>query len=74
VKVIRFDGSPGDKVVLEAWWTLLSGDGKILLQSKRSNFSEPAGGQDYKSLVWAQGRNLASLSRDIAEAILQSSR
>ena len=70
VKVIRFDGSPGDKVVLEAWWTLLSGDGKTLLESKRSSFSEPAGGRDYKSLVAAQSRNLASLSREIAEAIL----
>lgn len=74
VKVIRFDGSPGDKVVLEAWWTLLSGDGKILLLSKRSTLTEVAGGRDYKSLVSAQGRNLASLSRDIAEAILQSSK
>lgn len=70
VKVIRFDGSPGDKVVLEAWWTLLSGDGKTLLQSKRSDLSEVADGRDYKSLVSAQGRNLASLSRDIAETIL----
>ncbi|HVP80408.1 MAG TPA: PqiC family protein [Thermodesulfobacteriota bacterium] len=70
VKVIRFDGSLGDSVVLEAWWTLLSGDGKTLLQSKRSNFSEPANGRDYKSLVSAQDRNLASLSREIAEAIL----
>jgi uncharacterized lipoprotein YmbA len=70
VKVIRFDGSPGDKVVLEAWWTLLSGDGKILLQSKRSNFTEPVGDRDYKSLVSGQSRNLASLSREIAEAIV----
>ena len=70
MKVIRFDGSPGDKVVLEAWWTLLSGDGKTLLESKRSSFSEPAGGRDYKSLVAAQSRNLASLSREITEAIL----
>ncbi len=69
VKVIRFDGSPGGQVVLEAWWRLLSGDGKTLLQSKRSNFSEPAAGRDYKSLVSAQSRTLAELSREIAEAI-----
>jgi uncharacterized lipoprotein YmbA len=74
VKVIRFDGSPGDNVVLEAWWTLLSGDGKTLLQSKRSYFSEPAVGGDYKSLVSVQSRNLASLSREIAETIRQSSK
>ncbi len=69
VKVIRFDGSPGDKVILEAWWTLLSGDGKTLLQSKRSDLSEVAGGRDYKSLVSAQSRILAELSREIGEAL-----
>lgn len=69
VKVIRFDGSPGNKVVLEAWWRLLSGDGKTLLQSKRSNFSELAGGRDYKPLVSAQSQILAGLSREIAESI-----
>ena len=25
VKIIRFDGSPGDKVILEAWWRILTG-------------------------------------------------
>jgi len=69
VKVIRFDGSSGDQVVLEAWWTLLSGDGRTLLRSKRSNLSKVAGGRDYKSLVSAQSRILEKLSREIAEAI-----
>jgi uncharacterized lipoprotein YmbA len=69
VKVIRFDGSSGDQVVLEAWWTLLSGDGKTLLESKRSTLSEQAVGREYKSLVSSQSRILAELSREIAEAI-----
>jgi uncharacterized lipoprotein YmbA len=69
VKVIRFDGSPGDKVILEAWWRLVSGDGKILLQSRRSNFSESVDGGDYKSLVLTHSRAHAALSREIAEAV-----
>lgn len=69
MKIIRFDGKPGDQVVLDAWWRLLSGDGKTMLQSKRSSFSEPVGGGDYKSLVLAHSQALGALSRDIAEAI-----
>ena len=69
VKVIRFDGNPGDKVTLEAWWRLVSGDGKTLLHSKRSNFSESVTGSDYASLVRSQSHLHAALSREIAEAI-----
>jgi hypothetical protein len=69
MKIIRFDGNPGDKLVLEAWWRLLSGDGKIMLQSKRSSFSEPVTGGDYKSLVLAHSQALGVLSREIAETI-----
>jgi hypothetical protein len=69
MKIIRFDGNLGDKVTLEAWWRLLSGDGKTLLQSKRSSFSEAVAGGDYKSLVLAHSQALGALSRDIAEAI-----
>jgi len=68
-KIIRFDGNPGDKVILEVWWRLLSGDGKTMLQSKRSSFSESVSGGDYKSLVLAHSQALGSLSREIAEAI-----
>jgi uncharacterized lipoprotein YmbA len=69
MKIIRFDGNLGDKVTLEAWWSLLSGDGKTMLQSKRSSFSESVTGGDYKSLVLAHSQALGALSREIAEAI-----
>jgi len=65
----RFDGDLGGNVSLEAWWRLLSGDGKTLLQSKRTIFSEPAGGGDYESLVRAHSRALEKLSSEIAQAI-----
>jgi uncharacterized lipoprotein YmbA len=72
MEILRFDGKPGDQVVLETWWRLLSGDGKTILHSKRSSFSEPVGGGDYKSLVLAHSQALAALSREIAEAIKTS--
>jgi uncharacterized lipoprotein YmbA len=67
--VERFDGYLGGNVSLEAWWRILSGDGKTLLQSKRTSFSEPTGGGDYESLVLAHSRTLEKLSRELAEAI-----
>ena len=65
----RFDGYLGGDVSLNAWWRLLSGDGKTLLQSKRTSVSESAGGGDYESLVLVQSRTLEKLSREVAEAI-----
>jgi len=69
IEVLRLDGSLGGNVSLEAWWMILSGDGKRMLFAKKSNFTEAVGGQDYKSLVAAQGRALGHLSRGIAAAI-----
>ena len=72
--VLRMEGNLGGDVSLEAWWTVLSGDGKRMLLAKKSNFTEPTGGQDYQALVSAQSRNLEALSRDIAEGIKTSHR
>lgn len=69
MEVLRFDGSLGGNVSLEAWWVVFSGDGKRMLASKRSILTEAVGGQDYKSLVGAQSRALGTLSREIAEVI-----
>ncbi len=67
--VLRFDGTLGGNVSLEAWWMVFSGDGKVMLLARHSNVSEPAGGGDYKSLVSAQGQILEKLTREIAEAV-----
>jgi uncharacterized lipoprotein YmbA len=69
VDIERFDGDLGGNVSLEGWWRLLSGDGKTLLQSKRTSLSESAGGKDYESLVLAHSRTLEKLSREVAEGI-----
>ena len=67
--VLRLDGSLGGSVSLEAWWMVLSGDGKSMLLAKKSSFTEAVGGKDFKSLVAAESRALEKLSREIVEAI-----
>ena len=72
VNMIQMDGQLGENASLEVSWSI--GDGadrkKPPLLTKRSTYKEPTGGGDYASFVAAQSRNVASLSRDIAEAIL----
>jgi uncharacterized lipoprotein YmbA len=76
VHVIQMDGVLGENAFLDVSWSIAdSADRKKpALVTKRSRYKEPTGGGDYGAFVSAQGRNLASLSRDIAEAILQSSK
>ena len=69
MEVLRFDGSLGGSVSLEAWWRVLSGDGKSMLLAKKSSFTEAVGGKDFKSLVAAESRTVGRLSAEIAEAI-----
>ncbi len=74
--VIQMDGVLGESALLDVFWSIAAGtDGKKSpLLTKRSTYKESTGGRDYVAFVSAQSRNLASLSRDIAEAILQLSK
>jgi hypothetical protein len=69
IDIIRFDGNLKGNVTLEAWYRILSGDGKTLLFARKANVIEHTEGGDYKSLVAAQSQALGQLSREIAEAI-----
>ena len=69
MEVLRLDGGLGGEVTLEAWWMVLSGDGKKTVLSRRSTFTEAVGGKDYPSLVASQSRTVGLLSSEIAEAI-----
>jgi uncharacterized protein len=69
MEVLRLDGSLGGNVTLEAWWMVLSGDGKKMVFSKKSTFTEAVTGKDYNSLVSAQSRTVGLLSSEIAQAI-----
>lgn len=72
VHVVQMDGTLGENAFLDVSWSIADGSDrrKPPLVTKRSTYKESTGGRDYGALVVAQSRNLASLSREIAEAIL----
>ena len=67
--VQRFDGSPGEEVVLNATWTITGQDGRNALLVRKSIISQPVSGQDYEAFVSAKSRILATFSREIATEI-----
>ena len=70
VDIQRFDSAPGDAATVEALWAVSPGIGKSgAVRSGRSKVREPVQGMEYDALVAAHSRALASISRDIAEAI-----
>lgn len=69
IEVSRFDGKPGDSVLLESQWIIFSKDRRQVLGTKMSSLSAPVNGKGYEALVAAQSRALAALGREIAEAI-----
>lgn len=66
VSVNRFDGRLGERVWLNADWTLRDPRQKKTLAMKSSALQESVTGPGYAELVAAQSRALAALSRDIA--------
>jgi uncharacterized protein len=72
VQVIQMDGMLGKNALLDIKWSITDGTDrkKLPLITKRSTYREPTEGGDYGTFVSAQSRNLASLSREIAETIL----
>lgn len=73
VEVTRFLGEPGGEVSLVALWSLVGKNGKEVLVSEKSSFSEPTKSQDYEALAAAMSRAVAALSHDIATAISTAS-
>ena len=69
MEVLRLDGSLGGDVMLEAWWVVLSGDGKKMVLSKKSTFTMAVAGKDYNALVSTESRTVGLLSSEIAQAI-----
>ena len=65
----RFEGAPGDRVVLEAAWVVLQGPDKKEGIVQKSEITEPVSGSDYQALAAAQSRAVEKLGREIAKAI-----
>ncbi|MCM3900683.1 MAG: PqiC family protein [Pyrinomonadaceae bacterium] len=68
VDIQRFDSTMGESVTIDALWTVKrTSDG--VLQTGRSTARESGSGGTYDAMVAAHSRALASISREIAEAI-----
>jgi uncharacterized protein len=68
VDVLRFEGTSGGDVVLEARWRVLGPDKQEVLL-RHSVVREPGGGSGYPALVAAMSRSVEGLSREIADAV-----
>lgn len=72
VDIVRFEGSLGKDCSLVARWTLFRRAARQATAG-RSSHTEPAG-ESYTTLVAAQSRLMAALSRDIATALAAGAR
>lgn len=68
VDVQRFESAPGKMVTLDVLWSVRDQKNSVH-KSGRSLVSEPVTGSDYDALVVAHDRALATVSRDIAQAL-----
>ena len=69
VEVMRLDGQPGGKAALMARWTVFGTRKTSIPRMIRSSFVEPVAAPNYATVVAAQSKMLADLSREIAAAI-----
>jgi uncharacterized lipoprotein YmbA len=69
VEVTQFLGTRNGSVSLAALWRVLGKDGREVLVSRQSRFTEATGSQEYGALASAMSRTVANLSREIATAI-----
>ncbi len=69
IDIIRLDGILDEEVMLVARWSVFDGEGKSLIQAKRSTIFESVNGSGYPALVSAQSRALGGLSREIADTL-----
>jgi uncharacterized lipoprotein YmbA len=69
VEVTQFLGEPGGQVSLAAFWRIVGANGRDVLVSRATRYSEPVGGRGYDALATAMSRTVATLSQDIAAAL-----
>jgi uncharacterized lipoprotein YmbA len=68
IDIQRFDSTLGESVTIDALWTVKrTSDGA--LRTGRSTARESSSGGTYEAVVAAHSRALATISREIAEAI-----
>ena len=72
VDVRRFDGAPGDRVVLQAMWWLVNTDDDVPMLTKRSSLEISTGDDSMAAYVAAHNEALEKLSQDIAAGISEA--
>jgi uncharacterized lipoprotein YmbA len=73
VSIVRFDGTPGGKVVLDATWgVLVKGDSREeSLFATESTITEDVKGRGYDALVAAMGKAVERLGNEMADCIMK---
>jgi uncharacterized lipoprotein YmbA len=71
IAVTRFDGTPGETIILNATWGVAVKEAKQeeTLLATESTITEEVGGKDYGALVAAMGRAVDRLGKEIADSI-----
>ncbi|MFO7884719.1 MAG: PqiC family protein [Desulfobacteraceae bacterium] len=69
VEIIRFNGTPGDRVDLCARWKILDSKKDRLISLEHTQVTEKLTSNSFKALVEGESRALAALSREIAAAL-----
>jgi uncharacterized lipoprotein YmbA len=71
--ISRFEGSLGESVELISRWAIFNIQGDTIKSVTLTRIHEQVKGGSYADMVAAQSRALASLSRELADAIIQLS-
>jgi uncharacterized lipoprotein YmbA len=71
--ISRFEGSLGESVELISRWAIFNIQGDTIKSVTSTRIHEQVKGGSYADMVAAQSRALASLSRELADAIIQLS-
>jgi uncharacterized lipoprotein YmbA len=69
--VHRFDGLPGDRIVLDVTCTITDREGLRALFVHESKIQEPVPATEFGALVSAQNKTIAKLSRELAQIIIK---
>ena len=71
VKVTRFEGTLGEKAVLDATWSMSRTHDRKDILVRKTFLEEPVADETYLSYVAAESRLLAAFSRELASEILK---
>jgi uncharacterized lipoprotein YmbA len=69
VDIIRFNGIPAGKAILETQYTIFEGGSREILERNVSTYNRPTDVQNYESLALSMSQVLEDLSREIAQTI-----